>query len=124
MYRNKIELKKKAKERIRKRIQKKIKGTSERPRVYIFKSNRYIYTQVIDDENGRILTSASTIEKEFKEKNKNHKNSEASNILGAILAKRLKQKKIEKVVFDRGISPYHGRVKALAEAIRKGGLIF
>lgn len=124
MYRNKIELKKKAKERIRKRIQKKIKGTSERPRVYIFKSNRYIYTQVIDDENGRILTSASTIEKEFKEKNKNHKNSEASNILGEILAKRLKQKKIEKVVFDRGISPYHGRVKALAEAIRKGGLIF
>ena len=124
MYRNKVELKKKAKERIRKRIQKKIKGTSERPRIYIFKSNRYIYTQVIDDENGRILASASTIEKEFKEKNKNHKNTEASKILGETLAKRLKQKKIEKVVFDRGISPYHGRVKALAEAIRKGGLVF
>lgn len=124
MYKNKVELKKKAKERIRKRIQKKIKGTSGRPRVYVFKSNRYLYTQAIDDENGKVLASASTLEKEFKEKNKNYKNTEASEILGEILVKRLKQKKIEKVVFDRGIFPYHGRVKALAGAIRKGGLIF
>lgn len=124
MYKDKIILKKIAKERIRKRIKKKIRGTSESPRVYIFKSNRYVYTQVIDDENGHILASASTLEKEFKEKNKNYKNMEACQILGGMLAKRLKQKKIEKVVFDRGIYSYHGRIKALAEAMRKGGLVF
>ena len=60
MYKDKVQLKIKAKERIRKRIRKKIKGTSERPRVYVFKSNRYIYTQVIDDDKGHILISAST----------------------------------------------------------------
>lgn len=124
MYKDKVELKKRAKERIRKKIKKKIKGTSARPRIYVFKSNRYLYTQVIDDEKGIVIVSASTLEKEFKEKNKNYKNTEASGILGELLAKRLKQKKIEKVVFDRGISPYHGRLKTLAETIRKGGLTF
>ncbi|NIM59082.1 MAG: 50S ribosomal protein L18 [Candidatus Aminicenantes bacterium] len=113
-----------AKERIRKRIRKKIKGTSERPRVYVFKSNRYVYTQVIDDENGYILASASTLDKEFKGKNKNYKNIEACQVLGEVLAKKLKQKKIERVVLDRGIYPYHGRIKAIAEAMRKGGLVF
>ncbi len=124
MYKNKVTLKKIAKERIRKRIRKKIRGTSDRPRVYVFKSNRYMYTQVIDDENGHILVSASTLEKEFKEKNKNYKNMEVSQALGGILAKRLKKKKIERVIFDRGIYPYHGRIKALTEAMRKGGIIF
>ncbi len=124
MYKNKVLLKIKAKERIRKRIRKKIRGTSERPRVYVFKSNRYIYTQVIDDDNGHILISASTSGKEFKEKNKNFKNTKASQELGIILAKKLKQKKIERVIFDRGIYPYHGRIKAVAEAMRKGGLVF
>ncbi len=124
MYRNKVELKKRAKGRIRKRIRKKIQGTSERPRLYVFKSNRFIYSQVIDDEKGRVIASASTLEREFKEKNKNYKNRETSTKLGVTLAKRLKQKKIQKVVFDRGTYPYHGRVKAFAEAIRKEGLIF
>ena len=124
MYKDNVTLKKMAKEQIRKRIRKKIRGTSERPRVFVFKSNRYIYTQVIDDENGQILVSASTLDKEFKEKNKNYKNMEASQVLGGIMAKRLKQKKIERVVFDRGIYPYHGRIKAFAEAMRKEGVIF
>lgn len=124
MNKNKVELKKRAKERIRKRIRKKIQGTSERPRVYVLKSNRFVYSQVIDDEKGRVIASASTLEKEFKEKNKNYKNTETSARLGEILAKRLKQKKIGKVIFDRGIYPYHGRVKAFAEAMRKRGLIF
>jgi len=124
MYKDKVQLKKKAKERIRKRIRKKIRGTSERPRIYVFKSNRYIYIQVINDENGTVLTAASTLEKDFREKNKNHKNQEACQILGEILAKRLKKKKIEKVVFDRGIYPFHGRIRALAENIRKGGVSF
>jgi len=124
MYKNKVMLKRIAKQRIRKRIRKKIEGNSETPRVFIFKSNRYIYTQAVDDENRKILTSASTLEKEFKEKNKKYKNVEASKLLGELMAKRLKQKKIKTIVFDRGISPYHGRVKALAEAMRKGGLVF
>jgi len=124
LVKDKVTLKKKAKSRIRKRIRKKLKGTSERPRVFIFKSNKYIYSQVINDEEGVVLTAASTLEKEFREKNKNTKSVEASKTLGEILAKRLKQKKIESVIFDRGISPYHGRIKALAEAMRKAGLIF
>ena len=124
MYKNKVVLKTLAKERKRKRIRKKIGGTPERPRVYIFKSNRYIYTQAVDDENGSILASASTLEKEFREKNKNYKNISAGQALGEMFVKRLKKKKIESVVFDRGIYPYHGRIKALAEALRKGGIIF
>lgn len=124
MYKDKVFMKKKAKGRIRKRVRKKIKGSLERPRVYVFKSNRYIYSQAIDDDNGTILVSASTLEKEFKIKNKKKKNIEASKILGEMLTKRLKQRKIDKVVFDRGIYPYHGRIKALAEGMRKGGLIF
>ncbi|NIO49136.1 MAG: 50S ribosomal protein L18 [Candidatus Aminicenantes bacterium] len=124
MYKDKVTVKKMAKERIRKRIRKRIKGSSERPRVYVFKSNRYVYAQVIDDENGHILASASTLEKEFKGKNKNFKNTEACQVLGGMLVKKLKQKKIERVIFDRGIYPYHGRIKAFAEAMRKGGLVF
>ena len=124
MYKNKVVLKTLAKERKRKRIRKKIRGTLERPRVYIFKSNRYIYTQAVDDENGSVLASASTLEKEFREKNKNYKNISAGQALGEMFVKRLKKKKIERVVFDRGIYPYHGRIKALAEALRKGGLVF
>jgi len=124
VHKDKVLLKKKAKERIRKRIRKKIRGTSERPRIYVFKSNRYIYTQVINDDDGQVMISASTSGKEFKEKSKNYKNVKASQALGAILAKKLKQKKIKKIVFDRGIYPYHGRIKALADAIRKEGIIF
>ena len=124
MYRNKVMLKKTAKKRIRRRIRKKIEGSSETPRVFVFKSNKYIYTQAVDDINGKILVSASTLEKEFKDKNKKYKNSEASKLLGEMMAKRLKQKKIKSIVFDRGLYPYHGRVKELADAMRKGGLVF
>lgn len=124
MYKNKVMIKKAAKKRIRRRIRKKIEGNSEVPRVFVFKSNRYIYAQAVDDSNGKILTTASTLEKEFKEKNKKYKNSEASRLLGEMIAKRLKQKKIKSIVFDRGIYPYHGRVKELADAMRKEGLVF
>lgn len=124
MYKDKVELRKRAKKRIRKRIKKKIRGTGTRPRVYCFKSNRYFYSQVINDESGQVLVSATTLEKEFRDKNKNCKNKEACQALGEILAQRLKKKKIEKIVFDRGIYPYHGRIKALADALRKEGIIF
>jgi len=120
------ELKKIARERIRKRIRIKISGTAERPRVHVFKSNRFIYLQAVDDVNGKVLATASSHEKEFraKDKNKNVKNLKASQLLGEMMAKRLKDMKLDKIVFDRGIYPYHGRVKAVAEGIRKGGLVF
>jgi len=121
---DKSEAQKKVKARIRKRIRAKIRGSAGRPRVFVFKSNRYIYAQAVDDENGKILVSACTLEKALKEKVKNTKNREACQSLGQVLAERLKEKKIEAVVFDRGIYPYHGKVKSLADALRKGGLAF
>lgn len=124
MFKNKIELKQKSKDRLRKRIRRKIHGTADRPRVLVRKSNRYVYVLAVDDEKGSILTAGSTLEKDFRDKNKNTKNTEASRKLGETMAARLKKKKITRVVFDRGTSPYHGRVKSLAEAMRKGGLTF
>lgn len=124
MRKDKSETQKKVKARIRKRVRAKIRGSAGRPRVFVFKSNRYIYAQAVDDEKGAVLVSACTLEKSLKEKIKNTKNREACQSLGQVLAERLKEKKIERVVFDRGIYPYHGRVKALADALRKGGLAF
>lgn len=124
MFKKKTLLKEESKRKIRRRIRKKIKGTAERPRVHVFKSNRYIYTQAVDDLTGSVLASASSVEKEYREKKKKTKNLEASQTVGEAIAKRLKKKKIKQVVFDRGVYPYHGRVKALAEAMRKEGLIF
>lgn len=124
MFKKKTSLKREARIRIRNRIRKKIQGTSKRPRIFVLKSNRYIYSQAIDDESGRVLAAASSLEKEFKEKKKKTKNMEASKIVGEAMAKRLKKKKIGQIVFDRGSYPYHGRLKAFAEAMRKGGLNF
>ncbi len=124
MLKQKTVLKKEARKRIRKRIRKKIRGTSERPRVVVSKSNRYIYSQAIDDETGRILTAASSLEREYRDKNQKTKNIETSKAVGEIMAKRLKGKKVKKIVFDRGFYPYHGRIRALAEAMRKEGIIF
>ena len=124
MYKDKVELKKKAKGRIRRSIRKKISGTVERPRIFVFKSNRYVYVQVINDEDGKVMASASTLEKGFREKSKNFKNQKACQALGEVLAKRMKEKKIGTAIFDRGIYPYHGRIKVLADSIRKGGVIF
>jgi len=124
VYKDSVSLKKTAKSRIRKRIRKKISGSPDRPRAFVYKSNRHIYIQVIDDQSGKVLASASTLEKEFKEKNKNSKNIDASQKVGKLIASKLKKNKIKTVVFDRGLYPYHGRVKTLAEAMRKEGIIF
>jgi len=124
VHKNKAEQKKKIHTRIRRRIRAKIRGTAERPRVFIFKSNRYVYAQAINDENGTVLATACTLEKAIKEMKKSTKNAGACENLGEVLARRLKEKEIARVVFDRGTYPYHGRVKALAEAMRKGGLAF
>ena len=108
----------------RKRIRSKVKGTSECPRLAVFKSNSHIYAQVIDDISGNTLVSCSTLDKEIREKISSGNTCEASTFVGEIIAKRSKENKIDKVNFDRGGRVYHGRVKALAEAARKEGLNF
>ena len=104
------------------RIRENLFGTSERPRLNVFRSNANITAQIIDDEKGVTLVSASTLEKELKITNGG--NVEAAKLIGAEIAKRAKKAKIEEVVFDRGGYLYHGRVKALAEAARENGLEF
>ncbi|BAQ65779.1 50S ribosomal protein L18 [Geminocystis sp. NIES-3709] len=108
------------------RIRKKVTGTPERPRLAVFRSNLHIYAQVIDDVSQNTLVSASTIDKELKEKfaNKSTSNSDASAEVGKLVAQRALAKGIDKVVFDRGGNLYHGRVKALADAARESGLNF
>lgn len=110
--------------RLRKRIREKVQGTPERPRLHVFKSNAYIYTQVIDDRKGAVLLTASTLEKELRSKGGSSKNKDACVKLGELLGRRLKAAKIDRIVFDRGTHPYHGRIKTLAEAIRKEGIQF
>ena len=124
MLKDKTTAKKVRDDRLRKRIRERVQGTPERPRLHVFKSNAYVYTQVIDDRAGTVLLTASTLEKDFRAKAKGTKNKDACSLLGEILGKRLKAAKIEKVVFDRGTHPYHGRVKTLADAIRKEGIQF
>ena len=103
------------------RVRGKISGTPERPRLNVFRSNANIYAQIIDDVNGVTLASASTLEKEFEGATGN---AEAAKKVGLKLAERAKDKGISAVVFDRGGYIYHGRVAALAEGAREGGLEF
>ncbi len=124
MLKDKTTAKKVRDDRLRKRIRERVQGTPERPRLHVFKSNAYIYTQVIDDRKGAVLLTASTLEKEFRAKAKSTKNKDACGLLGEMLGQRLKAAKIDKVVFDRGTHPYHGRIKTLADAIRKEGIQF
>jgi large subunit ribosomal protein L18 len=109
--------------RIRLRIRKKISGTAERPRVAVFRSNKQIYAQVIDDNNGLTLLSVSSREKELAGQT-GIKKTEQAKLVGKSLAEKCKEKGIENVVFDRSGYKYHGRVKSLADAAREGGLKF
>ena len=104
------------------RVRSKIFGTTEVPRLCVFRSNKEIYASIIDDETRTTLVSASSIDKGLKIKNGS--NSDAATKVGEEIAKRAKKAKITKVVFDRGGYLYHGRVKALAEAARENGLEF
>ena len=104
-----------------KRVRGKVSGTSERPRLNVFRSGTNIYAQIIDDVAGNTLVSASTVEKSFEG---NGGNCDAAKKIGAAIAERALQKGIEEVVFDRGGYIYHGRVQALAEGAREGGLKF
>ncbi len=106
-----------------KRIRKKVIGTSERPRLRVFKSNKHIYAQIIDDVAGHTLISMSTIDKEFAPGDEKGKIGAAKKV-GETIGARAKAAGITKVVFDRGGSIYHGRVKSLSQGARDGGLEF
>jgi large subunit ribosomal protein L18 len=115
---HKVKVRKKHKTRIRSTIE----GTAERPRLCVFRSNTHMYAQIVDDVKGHTLASASTLEGEHRGKLKG--NLEGAKSLGEIVAKRASAKNISNVVFDRSGYVYHGRIKALAEAAREGGLKF
>ncbi|MDN5389600.1 50S ribosomal protein L18 [Bacillus sp. LB7] len=104
------------------RVRAKLSGTPERPRLNVFRSNKHIYAQVIDDVNGVTLVSASTLDKDFNAENVSDTSAAAK--VGELVAKRASEKGITNVVFDRGGYLYHGRVKALADAAREAGLEF
>ena len=104
------------------RVRSKVFGTSEVPRLCVFRSNKEIYAQIIDDESRTTICSASSLEKDLKIKNGS--NVEAAKVVGKSIAEKAKKAKITKVVFDRGGYLYHGRVQALAEAARENGLEF
>ncbi len=106
------------------RVRKRVVGTPERPRVNVFRSLRHIYAQVIDDSQGHTLVSASTIDPEVAARLEGLTKVEQARVVGEVLAKRALDRGIKQVVFDRGGYQYHGRVKALAEAAREGGLEF
>lgn len=111
-------------ERIRYRIRKKVKGTAQRPRLSVYRSLKNIYLQLIDDSKGLTLCSASTSEKDFKSKMKYGGNIEAARLLSEIITKRILDKDIKTIVFDRGGYKYHGRVKKIAEGLRGAGIKF
>ena len=113
--------------RIRNRIRKKLAGSPARPRLAVFRSQGHIYAQVIDDEAGRTICSASSLDGDFKGAGKGKRkgaNVAAAKEVGQLIASRAKQKGVEAVVFDRGGFLYHGRIKALADAARESGLKF
>ena len=108
--------------RIHRRIRRKVSGTAERPRLAVYFSGKHVYAQVIDDDAGRTLVSAATTEKSLGGKSKSAANRATAEQIGRLIAERSLAKKIEKAVFDRGGFLYHGKVKALADAAREGGL--
>lgn len=120
----KIKSRNAARLRRHKRVRQKIYGTLERPRLCVFRSLSDIYAQLIDDEAGHTLVSASSIDKELRSQMNGLKKSEQARIVGKVLAERAKKKGIETAVFDRGGYQYIGRVKALADGAREGGLKF
>jgi len=106
------------------RVRAKVKGTTARPRLCVFRSLDNIYAQIIDDSQGHTLTAASTLENEVKSELAGKAKKDTSELVGSLVAKRALEKGIKEVVFDRGGYKYHGRVKALADAARQAGLKF
>jgi len=115
-----------AQSRIRRhqRVRRKVYGTAERPRLNVFRSLRHIYAQVINDDAGHTIAAASTLDPGLGERLSDLSKVDKARVVGKLIAERAKENGIEQVVFDRGGYQYHGRVKALAEASREGGLKF
>jgi large subunit ribosomal protein L18 len=113
-----------ARKRRHERVRKRIRGTASRPRLCVFRSLNHIYAQVIDDVAGRTIASASTLDAEIRKDSGNKSKKELAELVGALVAKRAREKGVEHVVFDRGGYKYHGRVKSLADAARGAGLRF
>jgi len=114
----------KARRRRHRRVRKRVSGTSTRPRLNVYRSTSHVYAQVIDDVAGRTLVAASSIDRELRDQMKGLNKSEQASAVGRALARRATEKGIQKVVFDSGGYLYHGRVKALADGAREGGLDF
>lgn len=106
------------------KIRNRFSGTPERPRLAVFRSNKHMYAQIIDDEKGVTLAAASTVEKDVKAELQNTDDVAAAAYLGTVIAKRALEKNIKEVVFDRGGFLYQGKIKALAESAREAGLEF
>ena len=106
------------------RVRNKVSGTAERPRLNVYRSLQHIYAQIIDDEVGNTLVSASSLDPEIRGELTDGGNQDAAQKVGELIGKRARAQSISKVVFDRGGHPYHGRVKSLAEAVRHEGIEF
>ncbi len=113
-----------ARQRRHLRIRRAVQGTPERPRLSVFRSLAHIYAQVVDDRAGRTLAAASTRDPEIRSQAEAAKKADAGKLVGQLIARRAKERGIRRVVFDRGGYLYHGRVRALAEGAREGGLEF
>jgi large subunit ribosomal protein L18 len=123
---NRSEERTQARRKVRVRIRQKVKGSPERPRLAVFKSGKHIYAQVIDDRSGRTLAHASSLDDGLRKASpaKARSNRSTASQVGKLVAERARAKGVARVVFDRGGYIYHGRVKALADAAREGGLEF
>ncbi len=106
------------------RVRKKIHGTTARPRLSVYRSLNHVYVQVIDDSQGNTLAAASSLESAVKGQTSGKLKTDVAKMVGTLISERAKEKGITTIVFDRGGYLYHGRVKALAEAVREGGLVF
>lgn len=106
------------------RVRKKVRGTGERPRLAVFRSLNHIYAQLIDDDRGITLAAVSSLEKHVREQRDGKSKTDVATVVGSLIARRGSESGVKAVVFDRGGYRYHGRVKSLAEAARKGGLAF
>ncbi len=106
------------------RIRRKIRGTAERPRLTVFRSAKHIYAQIIDDESGKTIAAASSVEKQIRDEIKDLKKAEIAEKVGNLVAERCLAKNVDKIVFDRNGFVYHGRVAKLADGARKKGLKF
>ena len=121
---SRIQDRKQRRARIRSRYRDTVRGTADRPRLAVYRSLRYVYAQVIDDQAGITLVTASSLEKDQAGKLKSTGNRDAGKAIGQLIAERAKERGVTAVVFDRGGFPYHGVIRAIAEGAREGGLEF